>query len=552
MIRLFLMCLMVSGFLQAGAQTVSDSIAKKIDGVFSLWNSPQSPGAVIGVTRNDSLIYVKGYGMANLEYGIPNSPETIFHMASISKQFTAYAIVLLAKAGKLNLDDDVRKYLNWFPDLKAKITIRQLLNHTSGIRDQWQLLAMSGTRLDDVITQDQIIKLLSRQQALNSPPGEKYNYCNSGFTMLAEIVKSVSGKTIRQFTDSAIFKPLGMNSTHFHDDYTEIEKNRAYSYQRKGFLQFSNSVLSYSNAGATSLFTNMNDLSKWAMNFYKYSIGDPKDIEQLTQRGKLNNGYEINYALGIISELYKGRRQFSHGGADAGYRTYISVFPDDKMGFIVFSNLGDFPTNRLSAVTDIFLKDLSVNKEQPKIDSSRAVVKDSNSVKKHLGNYISYNGNTAGIELKQGMLMYKSNNTYKLLCKESDGSYSSPTQPENKYLLSIAGKDTVVDLITPQETFHLVKYRDVQKTDDVLNKYTGTYYCPELEVHYTIFLKNHELYLGNIKYDDSSLKLTGSDHLNTNFWWMNHLVMLRDKKGTITGFEVNSGRVEHVKFDKIK
>ena len=534
------------------AQSVPDSITKKIDSIFAQWNNTHTPGCVVGVIRNDSLIFSKGYGMANLEYSIPNSPATIFHMASISKQFTAYSIVQLAKAGKLNLDDDIRKYLTWFPDLKEKITIRQLLNHTSGIRDQWQLLAISGTRLDDVITQEQIIKLLSRQQALNSKPGEKYNYSNSGFTMLAEIVKSVTGRTLRQYTDSAIFKPLGMTSTHFHDDYTEIEKNRSYSYQRKNALQYSNSVLSYSNAGATSLFTNMNDLSKWVMNFYNYTISEPKDIQQLTERGKLNNGYELNYALGISVNDFRGYRQYSHGGADAGYRTFISVLPDLKMGFIVFSNLGDFPTNRLSGVADLFIKDISAKKETPVVDSSRSLVKDSVEMKKFIGHYISYDGNTAEIELKNGRLLYLSNGTYKLLNKEADGSYSIPTQPGNKCRLNIAGKDTVVDFITPQETFHLVKYRDLQKTDEVLNKYTGTYYCPELEVHYTIFLKNHELFLGNIKYNDSKLKLTGSDHFDTDFWWMGHLVMLRDKKGSITGFEVNGGRVEHVRFDKIK
>ncbi len=148
--------------------------------------------------------------------------------------------------------------------------------------------------------------------------------------------------------------------------------------------------------------------------------------------------------------------------------------------------------------------------------------------------------------------MYKSNNSYKLLFKEADGSYSIPTQPENKVRMSIAGKDTVVDFITPQETFHLVKYRDIQKTDEMLSKYTGTYYCPELEVHYTIFLKDHELYLGHIKYNDSRLQLVATDHMDTNLWWMGHLLMLRDKKGAITGFEINSGRVEHVRFDKIK
>src|SRR5678809_1133524 len=205
--------------------------------------------------------------MANLEYGIPITPETIFHMASVSKQFTAFSIVLLEKQGKLKFDDDIRKYLSWFPDMGKTITIRNLLNHTSGVRDQWQLLAISGTRLDDVITQDHIIKILSKQQALNFKPGEQYSYSNSGFTMLAEIVRSVTGQSLRQFTDSAIFKPLGMVNTHFHDDYEEIVKNRSYSYYRTDSIHFAKIILSYSNAGATSLFTNLNDMSKWIMNF---------------------------------------------------------------------------------------------------------------------------------------------------------------------------------------------------------------------------------------------------------------------------------------------
>ena len=131
------------------SQSLPDSTIKKIDSLFAKWNNPNSPGCTIGIVMNDQLVYSKGYGMANLEYGIPNKPETIFHMASISKQFTAWSIVLLARQGKLSLDDDIRKWLPWFPDLKEKITIRNLLNHTSGIRDQWQLLAISGTRLDD-------------------------------------------------------------------------------------------------------------------------------------------------------------------------------------------------------------------------------------------------------------------------------------------------------------------------------------------------------------------------------------------------------------------
>jgi len=364
----------------AGAQAIPDSTAKKIDSLFAKWNTANSPGCTIGIVRNDSLIYSKGYGLANLEYGVPNTSETIFHMASISKQFTAWSIILLAKQGKLSLEDDVRKWLPWFPDLKTKITIQHLLNHTSGIRDQWQLLAISGTRLDDVITQEQVVKILSKQQALNFNPGEKYSYSNSGFTMLAEIIKSVTGQTLRQFTDSAIFKPLGMNHTHFHDDYTEIEKNRAYSYNRTDSAHFTNSILSYSNAGATSLFTNIPDLSKWVMQFTNNKPGNQQLVSMLTQKGKLSSGKELSYANGIVSDTYRGWRQYSHGGADAGYRTYLSVLPDLKMGFMVFSNLGDVDAGGMAyAITNLFVKDTTQKKTTEKTslrDSAAAILKD--------------------------------------------------------------------------------------------------------------------------------------------------------------------------------
>src|SRR6478736_4928850 len=171
----YFLCIATFIAISISAQPLPDSITKKIDSLFLQWNTKNTPGCAIGIVRNDSLIYAKGYGMANLEYAIPNTPATIFHMGSVSKQFTAWSILLLERQGKLHLDDDIHKYLLWFPDLKEKITIRNLLNHTSGIRDQWQLLAISGTRLDDVITQDHIVKLLSKQQALNFKPGEKYS-----------------------------------------------------------------------------------------------------------------------------------------------------------------------------------------------------------------------------------------------------------------------------------------------------------------------------------------------------------------------------------------
>ncbi|MDB5278777.1 MAG: hypothetical protein JWR61_3732 [Ferruginibacter sp.] len=539
------------------AQSIPDSVVKKIDSLFTKWNMTGSPGCTIGIVRNDSLIYAKGYGQANLEYGIANTPETIFHMASISKQFTATAILLLAKQGKLSLEDDVRKYLPWFPDMKKRITIRNLLNHTSGIRDQWQLLAISGTRLDDVITQEHIVKILGKQQALNFNPGDQYSYSNSGFTMLAEIVKSVSGQSLRRFTDSAIFKPLQMNSTHFHDDYTEIEKNRSYSYERKDSAHFTNSILTYSNAGATSLFTNITDMSKWVMHFDDASSANQDLIRLLTQKGKLNNGKEISYACGIVADTYKGWKQYSHGGADAGYRTYLSVLPDLKMGFIVFSNLGDFDAGgKAYAIADLFVKDTTQKKEVEKKmprDSAASILKDEPKWKKFAGFYIGDDGLPFSFDIKNHQLFYHIFNESNFLINDRKDSFSIPSAPEIKFVFSIKATDTICDITTTDQAYHLKKYvKDTVQTDAVLRPYTGSYFCAELDCKYGIILKDHRLVLTNAKYNDAMLTLVNRDHLTNDNWWINHLKIIRNTGGIITGFEVNSGRIMHLKFAKIE
>jgi len=411
--------------------------------------------------------------------------------------------------------------------------------------------------IDDVITQDHIVKLLSKQQALNFKPGEQYSYSNSGYTMLAEIVKSVTGQTLRKFTDSAIFKPLGMANTHFHDEYTEIEKNRSYSYDRTDSVHFTNSILSYSVAGATSLFTNINDMSKWVMNFYDHKIGDQQDISMLTQKGKLNSGKELSYALGIVSDTYKGWRQFSHSGGDAGYRTHVAVFPDLKMGFIVFSNLGDInPSAKLYQIADLFIKDTTTKKEAVKTekrDSVAAVLKDTVYMQKFTGSYIDESGLPFSFDVKNRRLYYKIYNENNFLIKGSNDTFSIPEAPEIKFLFSIKAKDTLVDVFTPDQSYHLKKYsRDTSQPDEVLKTYTGVYYCPELDCKYGIVLKDHQLMLTNDKYNDTKLTLINNDHLTDDYWWINHLMITRDANNNINGFEVNSGRIMHLRFNKIE
>ncbi|HZY82788.1 MAG TPA: serine hydrolase domain-containing protein [Cyclobacteriaceae bacterium] len=327
----------------------------------------KTPGVAIAVQHDGKLIYDKGFGYADLEQNVKVSPTTIFHIASVSKQFTAFAIAMLADQGKISLDDDIRKYLPEIHDFGTPITVRQLVHHTSGLRDQWSLLSMAGWRLDDVITMNQIMRLVSKQTELNFKPGEEHLYCNTGFTLMGEIVHRVTKQPFPEWCKENIFDPLEMKNTLFYDDHERVVENRAYSYH-EGSKGYQKSVLSYANAGATSLFTTVEDLSLWAQNFEKMKVGNANVMSIMESRYVLNNGDTIDYAFGQVANKYKGLNMRSHGGADAGYRTFFMRFPDQHFSISVFSNSASFPVGDLSfQLADLYLKDeLKPEEEKPR------------------------------------------------------------------------------------------------------------------------------------------------------------------------------------------
>jgi CubicO group peptidase (beta-lactamase class C family) len=532
--------------------SLPDSIKSRIDNVFKSFND-KTPGCAIAILKNGELVFEKGYGMANLEYSIPNSPKTIFHIASESKQYVAFCMLLLEKEGKLSLDDDIRKYLDYVPDFHEKITIKHLIYHTSGLRDQWQLLANAGWQLDDVITQEHVIKLVSKQKELNFKPGEEHMYCNTGYTLMAEIVKKVSGLTLRQYTEKFIFGPLGMNDTHFHDNYQELVPNRAYSYTPNNKGGYQHAVLSYSIVGATSLLTTVEDETKWLNNFATGQVGGKELIQKMHTVGVLNDGRKLSYAFAIFKDKFKGWDQIGHGGGDAGFRTYACRYPEKGIGIVVFSNSGFVnPGGLVSQVAGLLITDTK-NEVKPATNTNFA---DSNFLKKMEGKYYSARGDLGEMYWKDGKFYRagrnRSNPQESRLVIVTPGRYVSASggpviivDPKN-----IKG-DSVLE-ITMESTVNSVVFKRMPPAlPKITAEYAGRYYSAETEAFYTVTELDGKLTLEHRKFANANLTLIAPDQFTTPNWWMNHIRFIRDKDKKITGFEVNSGRILGLKYQKL-
>jgi CubicO group peptidase (beta-lactamase class C family) len=333
-----------------------DTTARVVNRVFDAFRDTEGPGCAVGVSRGGRVVYEHGYGMANLETATPIQPSSIFHVASVSKQFTATAIMLLARDGKLSVDDNIRKYVPEIPDYGTPITIRHLLTHTSGLRDQWALIQLARGRFEENrITEADVMDIVPRQKALNFTPGAEYLYSNTGFTLLAVIVKRVSGKSLREFANERIFKPLGMTRTHFHDDYTMLVPGRTSAYTPRGG-GWRVSIPNFDVYGATSLFTTVGDLLKWEANFDSMTVGDRATFDQMQTKARLTNGDTTTYGFGLVISQYRGVRVVEHNGADAGYRSYVGRFPEQGLAIAITCNAATANTTALArGVADAYL-----------------------------------------------------------------------------------------------------------------------------------------------------------------------------------------------------
>jgi CubicO group peptidase (beta-lactamase class C family) len=357
-ITLALALLLITTLAQTTLNGSSGQLNEKVDKLFAQWDKPDSPGCSIGVIKDGKLVYKRGYGSANLDYNAPLTSESVFYIASTSKQFTAASILLLIRRGKISLDDDIHKYFPELPRYEATITVNHLVHHTSGVRDYLELMGMAGRKMDEPFNNQEAVELIARQKGINFKPGEKFSYSNSNYVLIAEIVRRVSGKSLREFADENIFRPLGMTNTLFNDDRTAVVKNRVVSYAQSSPGRYTQFVKTIEAMGDGNLLTTVEDLAKWDQNFYDNKIGGEGFSQQMLTRTKLNNGEEIPYGFGLGNEEYKGLKAVAHGGGFMGFRTEMIRFPEQRFTVICLCNVGAANPGALARqVADLYLAD---------------------------------------------------------------------------------------------------------------------------------------------------------------------------------------------------
>ena len=503
--------------------------------------------------------------MSDLQHDVPITPSSIFHVASISKQFAAFSILLLERDGKLALDDDIRQYVPAVPDFGHPITIRQLIHHTSGLRDQWQLLNLSGWRPDDPKSERDILWLVSRQRALNFTPGAEHLYSNTGFTLLGTIVRRVSGQSLREFTAERIFGPLGMTNTHFHDDHTMIVPGRTSAYMPAGgtgsggrggaapsVSDYRISVPVFDNAGATSLFTTVEDMAKWERNFLQPTVGDAQMIEQMSERGTLNDGTAIPYAFALMHGEVRGLRTIGHSGSDAGYRADYVRFPDQRYAFATFCNVGTAnPVVLNRNVAAILLADQmgpveAVNGGDPTAPPP-TVSMSATELRRYAGIYVdTVRGSVRTLEFR-----------------DSTGTLH-PAGGQNAPQLLPIGNDEFIARVganTLRVTFHrdargisgvsdsgsAVVFVRHEPPRESMSGYAGRYRSEELDVEWAFAVSDSSLVLSTRRERDQNLRPVYDDGFSAGGAAIR---FTRNSAGRITGFLYSAGRVRNIRFDR--
>ncbi len=526
----------------------------QVDALLAGWNKTDSPGCALGVIRDGKLVYQRGYGMANLEHNVPLTSDTVFYIASTSKQFTAMGVALLVTQGRIALTDDIHKYVPELPRWEQPVTVAHLVHHTSGIPDFFALTPLAGRRLEDTMTDDDVLALLVRQPALNFKPGEQFQYSNSGYFLLGIIVSRITGKSLRTFAEESFFQPLGMRDTHFHDDRTMIVPKRATGYVPKagGYGIF---ATLFDRVGDGGVMTTITDLVKWDQNFYDAKVGGQAMIDLALTPGTLNNGTKLDYAFGLFVRDYRGLKQISHGGIYNGFRADLIRFPAQKFSVACLCNLYNIDVSKLAqSVADIYLAGQYTKPELVEAPPA-AITLPAAELQRRVGTYFApENGATINLTFADGKLIAAilgGNSLNQQLAPLRANQFKGTNSLKSDFAFADATAQSALRMqLLPgigQPTFTFVRAAVVTPDEKQLAEYAGRYYSAALDVTYEFTVKEGSLVLQFRNTPPKKLLPTVKDGFSSG--GLNY-VFTRDAQHHLNGFHLSDavGRIRKIPF----
>ncbi|MBS7253652.1 serine hydrolase domain-containing protein [Flavobacterium branchiicola] len=533
-----LLCLLLLTSIDCTSQTLNDTIAR-INKAMEIY-LPENPGSQLSIKKNGKIIFSEAYGMADLEHTVPLTLTSKIEAGSVSKQFTAAAILLLEQQGKLSLKDDVRKYIKELPDYGDIITLEQMMHHTSGIKDWGSVTSLTGWgRTTKTFTNDDALAIILSQKTLNNKPGAEFIYSNSNYNLFAIIVERVTGLSLAEFTKQNIFIPAGMTNTEWRDNHNRIVKERAIAYDlKKGEYQTNMpNEDAYGNGG---LITTTEDLLKWNEFYQSGKFGTPSLFSKQCKTEKFNNGKMNNYAAGLFILKHNGYQQIAHDGATASYRAYLETFPELNFSFAFLSNTSQFDNSK-DYLDDILRNIFISEKEKPKTEEKPKAIKVDHSILETYAGWYKNDRTGAGSEMviKDGKLFFNK------LPYEAE----SENRFKNDYrVIEINNKKGLLNYITDNDT---ISYSKVQIADQPdLDSFVGKYSSTETNSTLAIFQKEGKLFIQLKPKSEYQLVPTYQNAFNIADFG-GTLYFIKDKKNKINGMKVSLSRARNIEFVKL-
>ena len=540
----FIVALFLLIGIQLSAQiTFSPDTAAKIEQVLNRYKSI-NPGIQVSISRNGALLFSKAYGMADLEHNVPLTTSSVIEAGSVSKQFTAAAVLLLEQQGKLSLEDDIRKFIPEIKNYGRPILIRNMIQHTSGLKDWGSVAAISGwPRSTKTYSNDDALYIIAHQKTLNNQPGDEFIYSNSNYNLMAILVQRVSGMNLADFSREHIFKPAGMLHTEWRADFRKIVPNRAIAYSKNGETYLANmpNEYVYGNGG---LITTTEDLLRWNDYYTSGKLGNPSLLPKQVTSSKFTNGLEHYYAAGIFLEKFNGLQLWTHNGATAGYRANLDYFPSLQLSIAWLSNTSEFDRssfNLTEALREIFVG----RKNVP--DTNRPILPIAD-FKQDLNKYTGWFKNTrssTGLNLtvKNGAIV--------------SATSSQPLVPvaDNGFMMGsnsirfFPGYQRFYLISTARDSILFTRMQAPDLTPAKMQEYVGEYYSDEAACRFIVRLKNNELVLIQEPSREFKLSPTYKDGFESP---LGTILFEQNKNKKITKLSISIARARNIQFDKTK